>query len=231
MLICGLQKLTLLDWPGRVACTVFTGGCNLRCPYCHNAGLVLRPAEQPVIDPQEVFDLLEKRRGILDGVCVTGGEPLLQPDLADFLRAVRALGVGTKLDTNGLLPAKLAALLDAGLVDFVAMDIKGAPARYGELTGVPGLDIAPVLESIELLKNGPVPYEFRTTIAPETHSPEDFHAIGELIRGARAYYIQGYRDSGDTVGAPLTSPSPAEARAILAVAREYVPYAELRGID
>lgn len=231
MLICGLQKLTLLDWPGKVACTVFTGGCNLRCPYCHNAGLVLRPNEQPVLDPQEVFDLLEKRKGIIDGVCVTGGEPLIQPDISDFLRSLRQYGVAVKLDTNGFFPDKLKMLIGEGLVDYIAMDIKGDPGRYGELTGVPDLDIEPVKRSVRLLMDGDIPYEFRTTIAAETHSPDDFHKIGQWIQGAKAYYIQGYRDSGDTVGAPLTSPTPAEARAILKVLQLYVPVAELRGID
>jgi pyruvate formate lyase activating enzyme len=231
MLICGFQKLTLLDWPGKVACTVFTGGCNLRCPYCHNAGLVLRPAEQPVIDPEEVYALLEKRRGMIEGVCVTGGEPLLQPDLAGFIRGLRERGALVKLDTNGCLPDRLAALMDAGLLDYVAMDIKGAPEKYPELTGVPGLDFAPVERSVRLLMGGAVPYEFRTTVSPDTHAPQDFHAIGRLTRGARAFVIQGYKDSGDTVGSPMASPTPAEAREMLDILRLYVPSAELRGID
>ena len=231
MQICGLQKMTLLDFPGRVACTVFLGGCDFRCPYCHNAGLVLRPAEQPVIDPEEVFALLEKRRGIIEGVCLTGGEPLLQPDLADFIRELRRRGALVKLDTNGLLPERLKALMDEGLLDYVAMDIKGAPEKYPALTGVPGLDFAPVERSIALLTGGSVQYEFRTTVSPDTHAPEDFHAIGALTRGARAFFIQGYKDSGDTVGAPMTSPTAEQAREMLDVLRLYVPSAELRGIE
>ena len=231
MLICGFQKLTLLDWPGRVACTVFTGGCNLRCPYCHNAGLVLRPAEQPVIDPEEVFALLDKRRGIIEGVCLTGGEPLLQPDLAVFIRELRERGALVKLDTNGCLPDRLKALMDEGLLDYVAMDIKGAPGKYPALTGVPGLDLAPIERSIALLMEGSVQYEFRTTVSPDTHTPEDFHAIGRFVRGARAFFIQGYKDSGDTVGAPMSSPTAEQARQMLDVLRLYVPSAALRGIE
>lgn len=155
MHIHGLQKLAMVDYPGKLAATVFTGGCNLRCPFCHNALLVTRLAETPEIPEQEVLDFLASRRGLLDGVVLTGGEPLLQPDAADFLRKVRELGFAVKLDTNGCDPARLAEILNQGLVDYVAMDVKNAPARYAETVGIPGFNPAPVEESIRLLRKAP----------------------------------------------------------------------------
>ena len=183
MRILGLQKLSLLDFPGKVAATVFTGGCDLRCPFCHNALLVTRLAETPEIPEQEVLDFLASRRGLLDGVVLTGGEPLLQPDAADFLRKVRELGFAVKLDTNGCDPARLAEILDRGLVDYVAMDVKNAPARYAETVGVPDFDLAPVEESIRLLRKSTVDYEFRTTLVRELHRPEDLDAIAAWLAG------------------------------------------------
>ena len=132
--IAGLQKMTLLDFPGRVACTVFTGGCNLRCPFCHNAGLVKNPCEFPNAE-EEVLSYLTARKSILKGVCVTGGEPLLQPDLIPFLQKIKALGLAVKLDTNGGLPQKLKGAIESGLVDFIAMDIKSAPKTYSLASG------------------------------------------------------------------------------------------------
>ena len=161
MHIHGLQKLAMVDYPGKLAATVFTGGCNLRCPFCHNALLVTRLAETPEIPEQEVLDFLASRRGLLDGVVLTGGEPLLQPDAADFLRKVRELGFAVKLDTNGCDPARLAEILNQGLVDYVAMDVKNAPARYAETVGIPGFNPAPVEESIRLLRKSTVDYEFQ----------------------------------------------------------------------
>ena len=162
----------MVDYPGKLAATVFTGGCNLRCPFCHNALLVTPLAETPEIPEQEVLDFLASRRGLLDGVVLTGGEPLLQPDAADFLRKVRELGFAVKLDTNGCDPARLAEILNQGLVDYVAMDVKNAPARYAETVGIPGFNPAPVEESIRLLRKSTVDYEFRTTLVRELHRPE-----------------------------------------------------------
>ena len=226
MRLGGLAKLTLLDFPGRVACTVFTLGCGFRCPFCHNASLVTHPEES--ITAAEVLEFLKKRRGLLDGVCVTGGEPLLQPDLADFLAAVRALGYATKLDTNGAHPAGLRALVEAGLVDYVAMDIKNSRAKYAETVGLPAMPTG-VTESAAYLLSGVVPYEFRTTVVDELHEPEDFVAIGEWIRGAEHYYLQTFTDSGDLIGEGMSAPSPEKMRACLAAVRPFVPAAELRG--
>ena len=161
--IQGLQKLTLLDWPGKVACTVFLGGCDFRCPFCHNGDLVAGPMP-PGMAEEELLDFLRKRRGLLDGVCVTGGEPLLRPDLEGLLSRIRDLGFPVKLDTNGNHPQALRHLWERGLVDYVAMDIKNSPARYAETVGVPGLDLGPVRESAAWLLEGGVDYEFRTTV-------------------------------------------------------------------
>ena len=166
MNIQGFNKVTLLDFPGRVACTVFTGGCDLRCPFCHNSQLVLQPNHSP-IDEEEVFDLLRRRRGVLEGVALTGGEPLLQPDLESFLSRVRELGYSVKLDTNGTHPERLARIIGEGLVDYVAMDIKNSPEKYPATVGIPGFDVSPVRASAALLLEGKVDYEFRTTVVAE----------------------------------------------------------------
>ena len=200
MLINGLQKLSLLDYPGRLAATVFTGGCNLRCPFCHNAPLVLRPNEGERISEKEVLSFLEKRRGILDGVCITGGEPLLQEELADFIVKVRELGFLVKLDTNGTFPERLSSLIRRGLVDYVAMDIKNSFEKYPQTVGIPNFNPAPVFESAALLIRGSLPYEFRTTLVRAFHAEEDIENIGRAIRGAKNYFLQNFEDSGDLVG-------------------------------
>lgn len=230
MIIKGFAKLTLLDYPGKVACTVFTGGCNFRCPFCHNASLAVRAGSVDSIPEEEVFDLLRKRRGVLDGVCVTGGEPLMHGvALEDFLRRVKELGYSVKLDTNGSYPERLEALIEKGLVDKVAMDIKNAPDRYGETAGVENFDISPVLKSIELLKNSGIDYEFRTTVADELHSAEDIEKIGRMIKGARAYFLQAFVDSGDLIGEGMSAPSDEKMAEFLKISRKYVENSHIRG--
>ena len=233
MLISGLQKLTLLDYPGKVACTVFTGGCNLRCPFCHNAPLVL--PERLVSDPdgeETVLAFLRKRQGILDGVAVTGGEPLLHRDLGAFLEKVRALGYKIKLDTNGSFPERLRELIDLGLVDRVAMDIKNAPERYAETTGVPGLDMEPFCRSKDLLLEGRVDYEFRTTVVKGLHTQESLIGAAQWIQGAKEYYLQQFKDSGDVLAIEgLGAFSPEEMRALCAAVEPWVPAVKLRGVE
>ncbi len=231
MHIQGYQKLTLLDFPGKIACTVFTGGCNLRCPFCHNGSLV-RPGEATKggVEPAEFFAFLRKRQGVLDGVCVSGGEPLLQPDIETFLREIRALGYAVKLDTNGSFPAKLKSLVEQGLVDYVAMDVKNTPARYGETVGIPGYDTAPIEESVKFLLSGAVPYEFRTTVVKEFHSLDDLMAIGTWLQGADHYYLQNFVDSGDLLGEGLHGFTKEEMAAAAAALRPFVPSVELRGV-
>ena len=231
MEIHGIQKLTLLDYPGHTACTVFTGRCNFRCPFCHNASLVLRPSEQPTIDPVELFALLRKRRGLLDGVCITGGEPTLQKDLSELCESIKALGFLVKLDTNGTNPALLSSLMEHKLVDFVAMDIKTSREQYGRVCGIPGYDTAPVEESVELLKSGNLPYEFRTTVVRELHDKTDMEAIGAWLKGAEAYYLQGFRDSGDLIGSGFSALSTEEMENIVNILRRYIPNTHTRGVE
>ncbi|MBQ9250578.1 MAG: anaerobic ribonucleoside-triphosphate reductase activating protein [Oscillospiraceae bacterium] len=233
MLISGLQKLTLLDYPGKVACTVFTGGCNLRCPFCHNAPLVL--PERIEGDPngeETVLAFLRKRQGILDGVAITGGEPLLQKDMASFLEKIRALGYKIKLDTNGSFPDKLKELVEAGLVDRVAMDIKNAPELYGKTVGVPGLDLEPFRRSKDFLLEGRVDYEFRTTVVKGLHTAESLVEAAKWIEGAKEYYLQQFKDSGDILNIEgLGAFNSEEMHALKAAVAPYVPTVELRGVE
>ena len=229
MKIGGLQKLTLLDFPGRCACTVFTVGCNLRCPFCHNAPLV---TEQPpaLIDPQEVLALLQKRRGVLDGVCFTGGEPLLHPDLHDLIREIRGMGFAVKLDTNGTFPDRLQALIDEGLLDYVAMDIKNAPDRYAETVGVPGFDVKNIEQSVRILQSGKVPFEFRTTVVRELHTAKDFQKIADWLQGDELYFLQQFVDSGDLIRGGFSAYSKAEMEAFLPLLTPKIPKAAIRGV-
>ncbi|MBQ1371775.1 MAG: anaerobic ribonucleoside-triphosphate reductase activating protein [Oscillospiraceae bacterium] len=229
MRLGGLQKMTLLDFPGRVACTVFTIGCNFRCPFCHNSSLVL-PAELSELSLEEFFAFLRKRQGLLDGVAITGGEPLLHSELPELLKQIRALGYAVKLDTNGSFPQRLQEILNAGLADYVAMDIKNSRKNYELTTGVTGI-LPQVEQSVALLLGGSTPFEFRTTLVDELHTPEDFTAIGQWIAGAERYFIQGFVDSGDILAAGLHAASAEKAKLCLEAARPFVPNAQLRGID
>ena len=228
MNVQGYQKLTLLDYPGRTACTVFTGGCNLRCPFCHNAGLVRTPLAGPNLT-DEVLAYLAKRKGILDGVCVTGGEPLLQPDLVGFLQAVKEMGYAVKLDTNGMLPGRLAEVLATKLVDYVAMDIKSSPDGYPAATGTDA-DVSAVSDSLSILRGSGIPFELRTTAVRGIHTEADFAAICEWIGDVPAYYIQRFVDSGQLLGSGCDAFSPEEMERLLTTVRRYTPSAQLRGV-
>lgn len=228
MKIKGLQKLTLLDYPGRLAATVFLGGCNMRCPFCHNASLVVRP-DNTEITEDELFAFLESRRGKLSGVCVTGGEPTLNRELPSFISKIRALGYSVKLDTNGTHPEMLESLIRDGLVDYVAMDIKTSIENYGRVSGIPDLDTSKIERSIDLLLSGTVPYEFRTTVVRELHTASDFYSIGRRIEGARAYFLQSFKDSGDLIEDGFSSYSGAEISALLDIVKVYIPNAQIRG--
>jgi len=231
MLISGLQKLTLLDFPGRVACTVFTGGCNFRCPFCHNSSLVLPERIGQDTDEEKVLAFLKKRQGVLEGVAVTGGEPLLQKDIADFLRKVRELGYKIKLDTNGAFPEKLEALISEGLVDRVAMDIKNSPELYGKTVGIKNFDISPVERSKNLLLSGVVEYEFRTTLVKGLHTRYSVEQMAGWIAGAKEYYLQQYKESGDIINIEgLSAFDEEEMNMLKAAAEGFVPAVQLRGI-
>lgn len=226
------QKLTLLDFPGRTAATIFTHGCNFRCPFCHNAGLVVRPSVTRV-EESELLSFLEKRKKLLDGVCITGGEPLLQKDIADFIRKVRDIGYAVKLDTNGAFPDKLCELIDEGLLDFVAMDIKNSPEKYAATAGIPQDIVVQVQKSVDLLLQNRVEFEFRTTVTGNLHTVEDMTRIGEWIQGAKRYYLQPFKDSGDIVAGSAAAAdftcSEAHAKALLEAVKPFVPDAAIRG--
>lgn len=231
MRIQGFQKLTLLDYPGLVAATVFTPGCNFRCPFCHNAGLVL-PEGEPLLDTAEVLESLRKRKGLLDGVAVTGGEPLLQPGLEDFLKELRDMGYKIKLDTNGSFPQRLRSLVEQGLCDRVAMDIKNSPAKYAETIGVPGFDLGPVKESAAFLMEDRVEFEFRTTVVKPLHEASDFEEIGRWLTGNENYYLQQFRDSGALLdGEGLAAHEPEDMENFAAIARQWIPHTYIRGMD
>jgi len=230
MKIHGLQKMTLLDFPGRVACTVFLGGCDFRCPFCHNFELVDGSAP-PIMDDTELLDFLKKRQGLLDGVAFTGGEPCLHPGLPDLMGKIRDLGFAVKLDTNGYHPEMLSRLMDSGLVDYVAMDIKNSPAKYALTAGLETLDLSPIYECIRLLKEGLTDFEFRTTVVEEFHESEDFSQMGEMIRGAERYFLQKFTDRDSVPFGNLHAPTDERMREYLKIAREYVPEAALRGVE
>lgn len=226
----GLQKMTLLDYPGKVACTVFTCGCNFRCPFCHNPELVTgSPNAAGLLDAEEILTFLRKRSGLLDGVCITGGEPLLHGELPAFMGRVRELGFAVKLDTNGSFPDRLQEILSAGLADYVAMDIKNAPAKYAETAGL--TTALPLVErSVEILKGSGIPYEFRTTVTGNLHEPEDFTAIGKWICGTERYFLQAFLDSGEVLKADAGYPvSREKLQACLLAVQKYIPQAAVRG--
>ena len=227
--IHGLQKLTLLDFPGHVACTVFLAGCDFRCPFCHNGGLVLGGME-PVMDDAGLLDFLKKRQGLLDGVAVTGGEPLLRPDLPELLRAVKDLGYAVKLDTNGSHPAALQALVEAGLADYVAMDIKNSPEKYDETVGLADFDLNPIRESADYLLSGAVDYEFRTTAVAEFHDDASFESIARWIAGAKRYYIQCFTDRDSVLQAGLHAPEKTQLEHWADIVRPMLPSVALRGV-
>lgn len=236
MKITGLQKMTLLDFPGRIACTVFLQGCNFRCPFCHNAEL-LGPEGETVISAEDLLSFLKKRKGMLDGVCITGGEPTVQQDLPELLRAIKELGYPVKLDTNGSNPAMLKALVQEGLVDYVAMDIKNAPGKYALTAGVPGLALNRIEESMTFLLEGSVEYEFRTTVVQELHTEEDFQNMAQWIlslnsgKPAKRLYLQKFVDRDSVLCSGFTAPDTAQLECFLNAVKTCAEYAQIRGTE
>ena len=229
MKIGGIQKLTLLDFPGKIASTLFTVGCNFRCPFCHNASLVTHTENAGSVSEEEALAYLSKRKGIIEGVCLTGGEPTIWSDVSDFLENVKNIGLSVKLDTNGSSPEKLAELMDRGLLDYVAMDIKNSPEKYALTSGSESA-LESAKKSVRLLMEGNVPFEFRTTVVKGLHTPGDIEEIARWIAGAKRYYLQGFRDSGDLInGSGLAAFSPEEMNELLISARKYLPITEIRG--
>ena len=228
MKISGLQKLTLLDFPGKIACTVFTSGCNFRCPFCHNASLV-NGSNKENISEEEFFDFLDKRKGILEGVCITGGEPTLQKDLKDFIIKVKSMGFLVKLDTNGYKPELLSDLIDSNLLDYVAMDIKNSKEKYGLTVDIENFDLAPILKSIDILINSKIEYEFRTTVVKELHNESDIIKISEWIKNSKKYFLQGFIDSGDILNGSFNGYDENTMKNLLILSQESIKHTELRG--
>ena len=226
-MIGGLQKVTLLDFPGKVACTVFLTGCNLRCPYCHNPDLVLTKDNGKYISEKEFFEFLLSRKGKLDGVCITGGEPTLYPTLTNLIRRIREMGFLVKLDSNGTAPEILKPLLREKLLDYVAIDIKNAPSQYAETCGADVIEY--VEKSVALLKSSNIDYEFRTTVCHPFHSPKCMEEIGRWLRNAKRYYIQPFVDSGNLLGSGVSVMTKSELETLLNAVKSYIPAAELRG--
>ena len=226
--INGIQKLTLLDYPGHCACTVFLAGCNLRCPFCHNSSLVLEKPEI-LMTEEKFFSFLSTRKGLLDGVCVTGGEPLLRGDIIPFLSEIKEAGFKVKLDTNGFFPAKLKEILRLGLADYVAMDIKNSLSLYSLTCGADA-DTKKVLESIELLRTCGIDHEFRTTCVKGYHTEESIKELAMLIAGEEKYFLQSFVDSGALIDPTCVGFSKEEMNLLLQAARKFVPGAQLRGV-
>lgn len=231
MQIHGFNKTTLLDYPKHLAATIFLGNCNFRCPFCHNASLVLDPGCQPVIPEEEVLTYLRKRKNILEGVCITGGEPTLHGDLPDFLEQIKEIGLKIKLDTNGNNPTMLHNLIQRRLLDYAAMDIKNQKDKYPETIGIKDFDIANIEHSISILLSSNIAYEFRTTVVKEFHTDSDFVAIGQWIQGAEAYYLQGFQDSGDLIDSNLSPYQKKDLERFKSLAAPYVKLIDIRGLD
>ena len=229
MLIGGFQKMTVLDFPGKIACILFTYGCNLKCPFCHNASLVIDDIEE--FSEDEIFKYLEKRKGILDGVCVSGGEPFLQPDIMDFLKKLKNTGLAVKIDTNGTFPEKLREAVENCLVDYVAMDIKNSKEKYPLITGIEGLKLDKIQQSVDFLLNSNIDYEFRTTVVSEYHTEDDMLKIGQWIKGAKNYFLQSFTDSGNLIGENLHAHSNEKMRQFEEIIRPFVQNIGVRGIN
>lgn len=228
MKICGLLKTTLLDYPGHIAATVFLGGCNFRCPFCHNSGL-LTPEAGEVISENELFAFLKRRSSILEGVCVTGGEPAISEGLEDFIGRIKSLGYLVKLDTNGTRPHVIKSLHTAGLLDYVAMDIKGGRKSYSKIAGIFNLSMDQIEESAAFLMEGTIPYEFRTTVVKELHDENDFRDIGPWLKGCSRYYLQSYVDSREVLGSGFHAYSKEELLAFADIVKPFIPTVALRG--
>ena len=229
--IHGIQKLTLLDYPGKVACTIFSGGCNFRCPFCHNASLVIAEQMDSPLAEVEILSFLEKRKGLLDGVCLTGGEPLLQKDVHGFLRKIKSMGYSVKLDTNGYFPDKLKEIVLADTVDYIAMDIKNCEEKYALTCGLNSIDFSKIKESIDVLMSKKIQFEFRTTVVREFHNEASFEGIAKLIDGAENYYLQSFVSSDNMIGTGFSGFTKEELNRFADIVRPYVKNVSIRGID
>jgi len=233
MNIGGIQKLTLLDYPDKTACTIFTTGCNFRCPFCQNSSLIDSKSNEQKQSASGILSFLQTRQGKLDGVCISGGEPLLSDNLGIFIHEIKELGFLVKLDTNGSYPHKLKKLLDSGMIDYVAIDIKNSPEKYAKTAGLPEFDISLIEESIHILCNSSIQYEFRTTVVREFHTGDDLLSLVKWISkdsDINKYYIQGFIDSPGVSQKGLSCYFNEEMNGILQKIKTVLPTAELRGI-
>ena len=231
MRIAGIQKLSMVDYPGKMACTVFLSGCNFRCPYCHNSSLVIPEPEQSYMTEEEVLKFLKKRQGLLDGVCITGGEPLLQGDaIIPFIREIKNLGYAVKLDTNGTNPLLLKELCESGLVDYVAMDIKSGKSDYAHVADCNPALLSNIEASVEILNAGHIPHEFRTTVVKGLHTADTFHEIGNWLPSDSLYFLQSYKESAQVIDKSFSSFSEEEMKKFLEITQKYIPQTSLRGI-
>lgn len=230
MVIHGLQKMTLLDFPGKVACTIFLGWCDFRCPFCHNWELIdgSAPAE---LDDEKLLDFLKKRRGLLEGVAITGGEPMLNKDLPELMRKIRELGYPVKVDTNGNHPEMLRRVIDEKLVDYIAMDVKNSRERYAQTIGLEEFDTSNVEKSIGIIMGSGIEYEFRTTVVEQLHDNDSFKGIGTLIEGADRYFLQKFTDRDTVPFEGLSAPSDDKMREYLETVRPFVKEVQLRGVN
>ncbi|MBP5466953.1 MAG: anaerobic ribonucleoside-triphosphate reductase activating protein [Clostridia bacterium] len=227
--IFGLEKLSLVDYDGLIAATVFTAKCNFRCGFCHNAALVLDYNAIPPIRESEVLDYLKKRKGVLEGLCITGGEPTLNPDLPEFIKKVKDIGYSVKVDTNGTNPEMVKLLVKEGLADYFAVDIKNDKENYAEIIGFKAFDTSKVEKTVEFLLSGKTRYEFRTTLIAEYHKAENIKRIAEWIKGADKYFMQKFK-SGENCISQNLSPVPTEtAEKFAETVRPYVKRVDLRG--
>lgn len=229
--IKGITNTTLNDYPGLVAATIYTGSCDFSCPFCFNRSLVIKPEKLPSMNEEEVLEFLQQRRVALEGVCITGGEPLMQPDLMSFLYKLRMLGYKIKLDTNGYDPVHLTHILEQGLVDYVAMDIKNSQLNYARTIGRSDFDLTRIKLSVDIIKESGVDYEYKTTVVRELHTPQDIEDIGRWLAGVKAYYLQPYIDGDDVIMPVFSSYSKTQMKDFLRVVKNYIPKAELRGYE
>ena len=230
MNINGLQKLTLLDYPGRTACTVFLAGCDMRCPFCHNSELISGNAPVELTDT-DLLEFLKKRKGLLDGVAFTGGEPTLRRELPDLMKKIKDMGYSVKLDTNGNHPDMLKHILDNGLADYVAMDIKNSPERYAQTIGLDSFDMEPVYKSIALLLSSGIDFEFRTTVVDQLHDEESFTKIGPMIEGAPRYFLQPFTDRDSVIFSGFTPPQKEKLEKYASIVSPFVGSVEIRGLE
>lgn len=226
MIIRAVQKFSAVDYPGLLCATVFTPGCNLRCPFCHNGSLVL--SDEPNLREEVVFEFLESRKKKLDAVCLSGGEPLLQKGVEEFFRKVKEMGFKTKLDTNGTRPQYLKEILESGFVDYVAMDIKNSPARYAETVGVKAFNLSDIYKSIEVLKASGVEHEFRTTVTKTFHDEKSLLEASHMIEGASQWYLQTYRESENVIDPTVEGYTEEEMKSLFELLIKTVPFVKLR---